>query len=201
MGAQRPIYPIITSKKSFQMTPSTTKNVRDIISAVENMYECVNSPPTNNEERDVLMSYKAEHSNAPDQDQKVMKLGNSHLSDIVINTMATQDKHKLEDTNVPEPPRRSKQRHNKLNGKITSPSNNNNSSSVAANIINRTENNCSLPTDNKYLCEGTPYETELISSTTSSRPTAMDLAAACAGGKRSMWAELREVVNSGVLGN
>ena len=188
------------------MTPSTTKNVRDIITAVENMYECVNSPSTNSKEMDVLMSYKAEHSNAHDQDQKVMQRGNSHLSDIVINTMATQDKHKLEDTNVPEPPRRSKQRHNKLNGKITSPNNNNNSSSVTANIINRTENNCSLPTDNKCLCEGTPCESELISNgttppTTSSRPTAMDLAAACAGGKRSMWAELREVVNSGVLGN
>ena len=187
------------------MTSSTSKNVRDIITAVEIMYECVNSPSTNCKEIDVLMSYKAEHSNAHDQDQKVMQRGNSHLSDIVLNAMATQDKHKLEDTNVPEPPRRSKQRHNKSNGKIR-PSNNKNNPSVTANIISRTENDCSLPTDNKYLCDGTPYESELISngttlSTTSSRPTAMDLAAACAGGKRSMWAELREVVNSGVLGS
>jgi hypothetical protein len=36
--------------------------------------------------------------------------------------------------------------------------------------------------------------------TTSGRPTAMDLALGCNGGKRSMWGELREVVESGVLG-
>ena len=48
----------------FQMTPSssTTKNVRDIISAVENMYESVNSSATKNHEIDQASSLKQEYT-------------------------------------------------------------------------------------------------------------------------------------------
>jgi hypothetical protein len=185
------------------MTPSsTTKNVRDIITAVENMYECVNSPSSNCDEMNVLSSKPENTKSGIDaNDIKDMKQINSHLSDIVLSSMTIQGKTRCDDMTVPEPPRRSKPRNNKLNPKLSS---RNSNSSTVPSVKPSTENDCSLTPDTKYLNQAaTNYEAESklnnnITNTTSSRPTAMDLAVACAGGKRSMWAELREVVNSGV---
>ena len=183
----------------FQLTPSsTTKNVRDIINAVENMYESVNSPPANCDEMDYSVSLKKDPANKKDTKQI-----NAHLSDIVLNTMVNQGKNRSLDMDIPEPPKRSKPRNHNRNNK-----NSIKNIHSATDLRNKQNNgiDCSMTPNNKHLDSSKPRcETEYkqdnnIVSTTSGRPTAMDLAAACNGGKRSMWAELREVVESGVLG-
>ena len=192
------------------MTPSSTsKNVRDIISVVENMYESVNSPTTTNcHEMEHVLSLKKEYNTINGgfdaKDKKDITQINPNLSDIVLNAMAIQGKNRCEDMQVPEPPRRSKPRNNKTNAKHSA--RNSNSSSSESYAKKNHDNISTLAPDNKYIEDSTPqYDAESKMNnnavhTTSGRPTAMDLAVACNGGKRSMWAELREVVESGVLG-
>ena len=192
------------------MTPSSTsKNVRDIISVVENMYESVNSPTTTNcHEIDNVLSLKKEYNTINGglgaKDKEDIPQINPSLSDIVLNAMAIQGKNRCEDMKVPEPPRRSKPRNNKINAKYSA--RNSNSSSSESYSKQNHDNPCIETPDNKYIEDNTPqYDTASKCNnngthTTSGRPTAMDLAVACNGGKRSMWAELREVVESGVLG-
>ena len=192
------------------MTPSSTsKNVRDIISVVENMYESVNSPTTNCHEMDHVLSLKKEYNDSINggfdaKDKKDITQINPNLSDIVLNAMAIQGKNRCEDMQVPAPPRRSKPRNNKTNAKHSA---RNSNSSSSESYAKKNHNNIStLAPDNKYIEDSTPqYDAEFktinnVVNTPSGRPTAMDLAVACNGGKRSMWAELREVVESGVLG-
>ena len=107
------------------MTPSssTTKNVRDIISAVENMYESVNSSTTKSHEIEQVLSLKQEYTQngfESNGDKKDISQVSPRLSEIVLNTMAIQgkNKQKCDDLQVPEPPRRSKPRNNKTNENI-----------------------------------------------------------------------------------
>ena len=192
------------------MTPSSTsKNVRDIISVVENMYESVNSPTTTNcHEIDHVLSLKKEYNTINGgldaKDKEDIAQINPSLSDIVLNAMAIQGKNRCEDMQVPEPPRRSKQRNNKTNAKHSA--RNSNSSSSESYVKKNHDNSPPLAPDNKYIEDNAAqYDVDSKANnnavhTSSGRPTAMDLAVACNGGKRSMWAELREVVESGVLG-
>ena len=197
----------------FQMTPSsTTKNVRDIISAVENMYESVNSSAAKSHEIDQVLSLKQEFTqNGFDSngDKKDISKVSPRLSEIVLNTMVIQgnSKHKCEqDLQVPEPPRRSKPRNNKTNTKNYSTRNSNSSLNISSKQNIERNDSTSTPPDNKSLADNpSSYDAESkfnnnIIHTPSGRPTAMDLAVASNGGKRSMWGELREVVESGVLG-
>ena len=194
------------------MTPSssTTKNVRDIISAVENMYESVNSSTTKSHEIEQVLSLKQEYTQngfESNGDKKDISQVSPRLSEIVLNTMAIQgkNKQKCDDLQVPEPPRRSKPRNNKTNAKYSA-RNSNSSLNLTSNKLNL-ENDNDLTHDNKIIRTDNPttYDSESKCNnntviTTSGRPTAMDLAVASNGGKRSMWGELREVVESGVLG-
>ena len=195
------------------MTPSsTTKNVRDIISAVENMYESVNSSATKSHEIDQVLSLKQEFTqNGFDSngDKKDISKVSPRLSEIVLNTMAIQgnSKHKCEqDLQVPEPPRRSKPRNNKTNAKNYSTRNSNSSLNISSKQNIESNDNTLTPPDNKILVDNpSSYDADSKLNnntihTPSGRPTAMDLAVASNGGKRSMWGELREVVESGVLG-
>ena len=195
------------------MTPSsTTKNVRDIISAVENMYESVNSSATKSHEIDQVLSLKQEFTqNGFDSngDKKDISKVSPRLSEIVLNTMAIQgnSKHKCEqDLQVPEPPRRSKPRNNKTNAKNYSTRNSNSSLNISSKQNIESNDSTLTPQDNKSLVDNpSSYDAESKLNnntihTPSGRPTAMDLAVASNGGKRSMWGELREVVESGVLG-
>ena len=197
---------------TFQMTPSsTTKNVRDIISAVENMYESVNSSATKSHEIDQVLSLKQEFTQngfESNGDKKDISKVSPRLSEIVLNTMAIQGntKHKCEqDLQVPEPPRRSKPRNNKTNAKNYSTRNSNSSLNISSKQNN--DNTLTPSSDEKSLADNPTSYNDAESKcnnntiqTTSGRPTAMDLAVASNGGKRSMWGELREVVESGVLG-
>ena len=193
------------------MTPSssTTKNVRDIISAVENMYESVNSSATKNHEIDQASSLKQEYTQNAFEingDKKNISQVSPRLSEIVLNTMAIQgnNKQKCEDLQIPEPPRRSKPRNNKTNAK-NSARNSNSSLNISSNKPNIENDNHLTPDHKSFTDSSSSYDVESkrnsnTAQTSSGRPTAMDLAVASNGGKRSMWGELREVVESGVLG-
>ena len=49
--------------------------------------------------------------------------------------------------------------------------------------------------------DGHEIEDKKTLSRSRTRPSAMDLTSACTGGRRSMWSELPEVMNSGILDN
>ena len=129
------------------------------------------------------------------------------LNKLSLNTMAIQgnSKHKCEqDLQVPEPPRRSKPRNNKTNAKHSA-RNSNSSLNITNNKPNIENDNHSTPDNKSFTDSSSSYDVESkrnsnTAHTSSGRPTAMDLAVASNGGKRSMWGELREVVESGVLG-
>ena len=182
---------------------STTKNVRDIISVVENMYESVNSPSASPCEDD-MASDRCELSSNDGRflgnDVKNVKHSNFKLSDIVLSAVANNDKAKLEDSSIPEPPRRLKTRQNKSNGKYTSRNNKPKVSLSDVDISGDTKENMCLVNSEAQFNTEQKCHSITANTTSSGRPTAMDLAVACNGGKRSMWGELREVVESGVLG-
>ena len=182
---------------------STTKNVRDIISVVENMYESVNSPSASRCDDDMASDRCELSSNDgifEGNDVKNVKHANFKLSDIVLSAVANHDKTKLEDSSIPEPPRRLKTRQNRSNGKYTSRNNKPKASLSDVDISGDTKENMCLVNSEQQLNTEQKCHSITANTTSSGRPTAMDLAVACNGGKRSMWGELREVVESGVLG-
>ena len=195
-----------------QQSRSTSQNVRDILTAVENMYECVNlSTPTSST---IINGKDTENGNSPlksaecfngtTEDQNVENhQHDDHLSEIVLSASCAENKNRFAgDDTVPEcPPRRSKPKHHKVNGNFV----NSSSTSSLSVVTGRANNNCSL-TNSQNAGDAREHGTDenvanFKDTSSTARPSAMDLAAACGGGKRSMWAELREVVNSGVLGN
>ena len=167
------------------------------------MYESVNSPSASrcDNHRDSNQCELSSNDGILEgNDVKNGKHANFQLSDIVLSAVANHDKTKLEDSRIPEPPRRLKTRQNKSNGKYTSRNNKPKASLSDADISGDTKENMCLVNSEPPLNTEQRCHSITANTTSSGRPTAMDLAVACNGGKRSMWGELREVVESGVLG-